>query len=194
MQSAAEWTPASVENTPAPTFRRNTVSPALQNEIEQFYFWEARLLDGRHFQEWFSLFAPDIRYFMPIRTTRILRDAKLELSGTHDYAHFDEDLTSLRSRLTKVMSDVGWSENPASRTRHLITNVTVEEARGNGELVVRSGFILYRNRLERQVDLFVGERVDVLRRVDSESGFAIAKRTILLDQSTLLSNNLSIFF
>jgi hypothetical protein len=33
-----------------------------------------------------------------------------------------------------------------------------------------------------------------LRRTDSEAGFAIVKRTVLLDQSTVLSNNLSFFF
>jgi biphenyl 2,3-dioxygenase beta subunit len=59
---------------------------------------------------------------------------------------------------------------------------------------VSSAFILYRNRLERQVDIFAGERRDVLRRADNGLGFKIAKRTILLDQSTLLSNNLSMFF
>lgn len=194
MQTTAERAPVSAGNTAFPTFRRSPVTPALQQEIEQFYYWEARLLDGRHYQDWLALFAVDIRYFMPIRTTRILRDANLETSGPNDYAHFDEDISGMRSRITKVMSDLGWSENPASRTRHIVSNVTVEEVRDNGELLVRSAFILHRNRLERQVDLFVGERVDVLRRVDSECGFAIARRTILLDQSTLLSNNLSVFF
>lgn len=194
MQTAAERATAPVENPTRPSFRHLPVDPALQQEIEQFYYWESRLLDGRHFKEWFDLMAPDIRYCMPIRTTRILRDSHLEVSGPHDYAHFDDDLPTMKGRLTKVLSDVGWSENPASRTRHIISNVTVEEVRESGELLVRSAFILYRNRLERQVDLFVGERVDVLRRVETECGFAIARRTILLDQSTLLSNNLSVFF
>ena len=45
-----------------------------------------------------------------------------------------------------------------------------------------------------QLLLAAGERRDVLRRADNGLGFKIAKRTILLDQSTLLSNNLSIFF
>ncbi len=194
MQTTAERASVPVENHVAPIFRRSPINPALQQEIEQFYFWEARLLDGHHFKEWFALLAPDIRYFMPIRTTRILRDSHLQVSGPNDYAHFDDDLAMMKGRLTKVLSDVGWSENPASRTRHIVTNVTIEEQRAPGELLVRSAFSLYRNRLERQVDIVMGERVDVLRRVDTECGFALARRTILLDQSTLLSNNLSIFF
>ncbi|MDF1829034.1 hypothetical protein [Cycloclasticus pugetii] len=34
----------------------------------------------------------------------------------------------------------------------------------------------------------------MLRRSDNTLGFKIAKRTILVDQSTILSNNISIFF
>jgi 3-phenylpropionate/cinnamic acid dioxygenase small subunit len=44
------------------------------------------------------------------------------------------------------------------------------------------------------MDLFVGKRTDVLRRADTASGWLIARRTIILDQSTLLSKNLSTFF
>ena len=92
------------------------------------------------------------------------------------------------------MSDVGWSENPASRTRHIVGNVLIEEELSASELSIVSSFIVYRNRLERQVDIFAGERLDILRRAENELGFKIAKRTIHIDQSTILSNNLSLFF
>ncbi|TAJ18910.1 MAG: benzene 1,2-dioxygenase, partial [Rugosibacter sp.] len=64
----------------------------------------------------------------------------------------------------------------------------------NASYRVSSAFLLYRNRLERQVDIFAGERHDVLRRVEGDQQFQIVSRKILLDQSTLLSNNLSMFF
>lgn len=54
------------------------VAPELQHEIEQFYYWEAKLLNDRRFEEWFALLAADIHYFMPIRTTRIMRDARVQ--------------------------------------------------------------------------------------------------------------------
>lgn len=166
----------------------------LQHEIEQFYYWEARLLDHRQFEQWFALLASDIRYFMPIRSTHTFREKDLEFSRNREYAHFDDDYSMMHGRLRKVLSDVGWSENPASRTRHVVSNVTIDGESIENELSVTSSFLLYRNRLERQVDIFSGERRDTLRRVKSEAGFEIAKRTILIDQSTLLSNNLSIFF
>ncbi|MFP3562996.1 aromatic-ring-hydroxylating dioxygenase subunit beta [Paraburkholderia sp. SIMBA_030] len=170
------------------------VSPELQHEIEQFYYWEAKLLNDRRFEEWFALLAKDIRYFMPIRTTRIMRDAAQEYSKANELAHFDEDATTMKGRLRKIVSDVGWSENPASRTRHLVSNVMILNGASAGEYQISSAFIVYRNRLERQTDIFAGERRDTLRRTDSDAGFEIVDRTILIDQSTILANNLSFFF
>lgn len=170
------------------------VSPALQQEIEQFYYWEAKLLNDRRFEEWFALLAKDIRYFMPIRTTRIMRDAAQEYSKANEYAHFDDDATMMKGRLRKIVSDVGWSENPASRTRHLVSNVMILNGASAGEYDISSAFIVYRNRLERQTDIFAGERRDTLRRTNADAGFEIVNRTILIDQSTILANNLSFFF
>lgn len=170
------------------------VEPVLQHEIEQFYYWEAKLLNDRRFAEWFALLAEDIHYFMPIRSTRIMRESHLEWSGATDYAHFDDNADMMRGRLRKITSDVSWSENPASRTRHAISNVMILDGERPDEYEVSNVFIVYRNRLERQLDIFAGERRDLLRRTDTEAGFEIVKRTILLDQSTILSNNLSFFF
>lgn len=170
------------------------VSPELQQEIEQFYYWEAKLLNDRRFEEWFALLAKDIRYFMPIRTTKTMRDAAQEYSKANEYAHFDEDATTMKGRLRKIVSDVSWSENPASRTRHLVSNVMILNGASAGEYEISSAFIVYRNRLERQTDIFAGERRDTLRRTDADAGFEIVNRTILIDQSTILANNLSFFF
>lgn len=170
------------------------VDPVLQHEVEQFYYWEAKLLNDRRFADWFELLAEDIRYLMPIRSTRIMREASLEWGAVGDYAHFDDNHEMMSGRIRKITSDVSWSENPASRTRHAITNVMILDGDRTSELEVSSVFVVYRSRLERQVDIFAGERRDHLRRTGTEAGFEIAKRTILLDQSTVLSNNLSFFF
>ncbi|MDN8071394.1 aromatic-ring-hydroxylating dioxygenase subunit beta [Burkholderia vietnamiensis] len=170
------------------------VAPELQQEIEQFYYWEAKLLNERRFEDWFALLAADIHYFMPIRTTHIMREAKLEYSTAGEYAHFDDDAQTMKGRIRKITSDVSWSENPASRTRHLVSNVMVADGAVDGEYEISSAFIVYRNRLERQLDIFAGERRDTLRRTNSDAGFEIVNRTILIDQSTILANNLSFFF
>jgi biphenyl 2,3-dioxygenase beta subunit len=69
--------------------------------------------------------------------------------------------------------------------------VRVVEDRGD-ELSVESNFHVYRTRLKSDIDSWVGRREDTLRR-DGDS-FLIAKRLILLDQTVLLSRNLSTMF
>lgn len=163
----------------------------LQREVEQFLFREAQLLDHRRFEDWYALLADDLHYFMPIRTNRARRQQDLEYTGAQESAYFDDDKASMRARLKKQLSPSGWAEDPPSRTRHIVSNVIVEGEEG-GVYAVSSAFLLYRNRAERQLDIFAGERRDRLRRKDG--GFEIAARTILLDQATLLSNNISFFF
>lgn len=169
------------------------VSLELQHEVEQFLFWEAKLLTDRRYQEWFSLLAKDIRYWMPIRTTKIMREVAFEFTGDDGFAHFDDNWHMMKGRIRKIMSDVGWSENPASRLRYLISNVMIVPE-DQDTLHVVSAMMVYRTRQERQLDIFACERQDVLRRADTEAGFEIARRKILIDQSTILSNNLSFFF
>lgn len=173
---------------------KEKVGPELQHEIEQFLYREAALLDRRQYAEWGKLLAEDLRYFMPLRTSRTVRNEKAEFSADDEFCSFDDNVTAMRGRIRKLLTDVSWSENPASKTRHVVSNVIVTVTDVPGTYEVSLAFILYRNRAERQVDIWAGERRDVLRRVDSEMGFQIAKRTILLDQSTILSNNLSVFF
>lgn len=170
------------------------VSSVLQQEIEQFLYHEAELLDDRKIAEWVDLMADDIHYSMPLRTTRGPRERNLELSGAHDIAYFDESKASLQLRLRKLQTGTAWAEEPPSRTRHLVTNVRISQGARVDEYEVKSAFLLYRNRSERQTDIFAGERTDGLRRVNAPAGFEIFRRLILLDQATLEANNLSIFF
>jgi biphenyl 2,3-dioxygenase beta subunit len=165
----------------------------LQFEIEQFLYREAELQDDRQFEQWLDLIAEDIRYFMPLRFNRSRREQSIEYSGDHAAAYFDDDKQMLISRVKKLRSPSGWSEDPPSRTRHLVTNVRVS---GTADLAIfsaKSAMLIYRNRLERQVDIIAGERRDLLRRTDTDFGFEIVARTFLIDQATFLSNNISFF-
>ncbi|WP_202944875.1 aromatic-ring-hydroxylating dioxygenase subunit beta [Pseudoxanthomonas spadix] len=127
-----------------------TVALELQNEIEQFYYREAQLLDHRAYEAWFALLDKDIRYFMPLRTNRMIREGELEYSGDQDFAHFDETYETMYGRIRKVTSDLGWAENPPSRTRHLISNVIVKETATPDTFEVNSAFILPGRHLRRR--------------------------------------------
>ena len=166
----------------------------LQQEIEQFLFYEGALLDERQLDEWLGLLADDIRYFMPIRRTLANRDRAKTFSGDHDIAYYDDSKPSMAQRVRKYKTSSAWAEEPASRTRHFVTNVRITPLETAGEYEVASAFLVYRNRAEDQTDLFAGERIDGLRRVESPAGYQLFNRLILLDQGMLMANNISFFF
>ncbi|SKY48237.1 small subunit of phenylpropionate dioxygenase [Mycobacteroides abscessus subsp. bolletii] len=167
-----------------------------QHRIEQFLYHEAQLLDHWQWDSWLELFADDILYWMPVRKNRLRRQRdKDEVPDGIEMAHFYDDHASLRLRVNQMHSGTHWAEDPPSRCRHLVTNVRVAErdsSLASPEYDVMSNFLVYRNRLESETDIWAGERRDVLR--VNGAGFLIAKRTILLDQNVVQSKNLSVLF
>jgi 3-phenylpropionate/cinnamic acid dioxygenase small subunit len=168
------------------------MADSLRQQIEDFYYAEAELLDNRQFREWFTLLADDIRYWMPIRHNPLERcnDIKDELANPGEGFYFDDDKASLRIRVERVYARNAWAEMPPSRTRHLITNVRVKNDDGSA-VEVHANFIVYRTRMETDRDIFVGERQDILRRANKR--FQIARRTIILDEAVLSAKNISVF-
>lgn len=171
----------------------SALTPEVQLEIEQFLYEEAALLDRRDFRQWLNLFAEDVHYRMPARTDH--HEQAVGEGPTERFVafYFDETLETLGQRVKRLETGKAWAEMPPSRTRHSISNVRPLPSEVPGEWDVACCFMVCRSRGERQVDLFVGGRVDRLR-PDADTGWKIARREITLDQSTLLANNLSLFF
>jgi 3-phenylpropionate/cinnamic acid dioxygenase small subunit len=163
----------------------------LHYEVERFYYDEAALLDSHRYEEWLALFAEDAHYFMPIRRTRMQRELDKEFTQPGEMAFFDDTKTLLAGRIKKLGSGRSWAEDPPSRTRHLITNIRILKDDGR-TLEVESNFHLYRTRLNSEESSWIGSRRDVLRRV--EGSFQVVDRKIFLEQTVLLSRNLSNFF
>ena len=175
----------------------------LIHEAEQLLYREARLLDERRFHEWLELLTDDIRYWMPVRSTRYPKHSKAitikdadrykdyEFAADDEQAYFDDTKETLSNRIVRLDTGMAWAEDPPSRTRHIISNVEVEETGDAKETKVYSAFMTYRTGLGTEQDFFVGGREDLLRRVDGE--LKIAYRKILLDQDVLLAKNVSIF-
>jgi 3-phenylpropionate/cinnamic acid dioxygenase small subunit len=168
--------------------------PELHHEIEQFLYYEARLLDERRFEEWYSLLAADLHYVMPTRYNRLRREANREFADPHETQLFDEDKDSIAQRIRRLRSPTAWAEDPPSRTRHFVSNVTVRRTASHAEFETECYYLLYRSRGEREVETFAGMRYDLLRRCGNAAGWEIARRRIILDQTVLLARNLSFFF
>jgi 3-phenylpropionate/cinnamic acid dioxygenase small subunit len=168
---------------------------ALQAALENFLYEEAELLDQRRFRDWLGLLSEDVHYWVPAPLNYSLREQDLAVPDPDRLAHYDDDIASLTMRVRRLESNMAWSEEPPSRTRRFVSNVRVvgrAEGQGSGALEVTSNILVYQNRLEREVNLFAGQRHDVLRpRRDS---FEIARRRVQLDQTVVLAKSLSVFF
>jgi 3-phenylpropionate/cinnamic acid dioxygenase small subunit len=165
----------------------------LRERVEQFLYHEAALLDERRYEEWIDLIAEDIHYFMPIRKNVKFGQWEHENSDpASEIAWFDEGKDVLEGRVRQLLTGVHWAEEPVSRIRHIISNVRVTDVQGD-ELHVSDNFFVWHNRLLSEVNLFAGTRDHILRR-DPQTGFKVAKRTILLDQNVLLAKVVTFFF
>lgn len=167
----------------------------LVREVEDLFYTEADLLDGRRYEEWLTLFTQDVRYWMPLRKNVSLRDQSHDTSAPDEIGWFDDDKATLEKRVKQLMTGVHWAEEPISRVAHVISNVRLIEKRetlDDGEVMpVSSRFFVYRNRLETETDFLVGRREDLLRR--DNGALKVASRKILIEQSVLLAKNLTIF-
>ena len=160
----------------------------------QFLVEEAALLDAADYGGWLELLTDDIRYLMPVRVTTA-RGAGFDALA--DMGHFDEDRYALGKRVERLATEHAWTEDPPSRTRHLVTNVrTFAPEPGDvagGELRVESALLLFRSRGDtRQADLLSAGRADLLR-PDGAGGFRLARRQITVDESVLRTQNLAVF-
>lgn len=168
------------------------VDAELAYRVTQFLFQEAEYLDDGRFADWLEVFDEDLVYWAPLRTNRLRRQAALSIGAPGDAAYFDETKESLAWRIRRYDSGMAWAEDPPSRTRHLISNIVVRH-REDGDLDVRSAFLVYRNRLQTETDLYSGGRQDIIRRTEDD-GFRIRRREILFDANVLQAKNLSTFF
>lgn len=177
----------------APAWDSRSLNDRVQTryEIEQFLYLEASLLDARRYRDWLALLADDIHYWMPIRRTVTLADIDREFTRPGDMAFFDDDRELLEMRVKKLEAGSAWSEDPPSRSRHFVSNIRITEADGD-DFTVDLAFHLYRTRLNTEVDSWVGRRSDVVRR--TAEGWRLARRHIFLDQTLILSTNLSTIF
>ncbi|GAB3365347.1 MULTISPECIES: 3-phenylpropionate/cinnamic acid dioxygenase subunit beta [Giesbergeria] len=167
-----------------------SVDAETQRRIEQFLYREARLLDNERWDDWLALLAPDIHYWMPTMENRRRYDKKgaYQIDGG---ALYNDSLLDLTRRITRFKQPSAWAEDPATRHAHVVSGIEVYQGEQPGEFIVHSSFVNYRSRVEKDNDLLVGRREDVIRAVGDS--FQIAKRKILITQSVFMSKNLNTF-
>ncbi|MGI4748036.1 MAG: 3-phenylpropionate/cinnamic acid dioxygenase subunit beta [Janthinobacterium lividum] len=167
------------------------VGSAVYNELLGFLYREAAMLDTMRIQEWSTLLAEDLSYTAPIRINRNLADIALSVSPV--IRLFDDTYVSMMGRVGRLtQTKSAFAEDPPSRTRRFVTNMLASRTGKPDEFEVVSYLYVTRSRFENPAyQVVTCERHDLLRR--NGRSFKIARREIIVDQSTMGMSNLAIF-
>ena len=152
-----------------------TASPVTRQQVEDFLFEEAALLDAWRLDDWLGLLTDDAVYNVP-SNDRPHGDSRDTLFIIAD------DIRRIRARVARLKKPDAHAEYPPSRTRRMITNVRIV-AREADVLRVEANFSVHRFRRNEGIRDFVGHYRYELR--ETPGGLRIARREAIIDSMEL---------
>jgi 3-phenylpropionate/cinnamic acid dioxygenase small subunit len=131
------------------------VAADLQQQVEQFLFYQAELLDTKNWQAYIDLFDDAGVYWMPARReqTEWLDSASI----------FAEDRQLMNVRMGRITHPNAWSQAPLWETNHVLGSVVIEEL-AEVKIQVRSRFQVLELRRDQLRSLAGVYRHTLLRR------------------------------
>lgn len=148
---------------------------ATRDELEDFLYAEAALLDAWRLDEWLALFVEGARYFIPPAGAEDDADPSTSLFYVADDYH------RLCERVKRLKKRTAHAEFPRSRCRRMVSNVRVVE----GDAVrftLTSNFVTWRSKLG-VTDTFFGHHLYEMTRVDG--ALRILSKKTFLDQDDI---------
>ncbi len=146
-----------------------------RNDVEEFLYREAAMLDAWKLEQWFALFTEDANYHVPTVGTAP------DVSPDNTLFYIADDHDRLRERVVRLQKKTAHVEWPRSRTRHLVSNVLIE-AREGDELVVSAAFAVYRFK-NGDAHTYVGSYR--YRLIGGPGEFRIREKRCMLDMDAL---------
>jgi 3-phenylpropionate/cinnamic acid dioxygenase small subunit len=179
-----------VRETEPTSTRRIRSNEPLFGEVQDWLFDEADLLDTVRDREWLdTMLSKDIVYRMPVREVVGRGEGAGFIKGLY---HLNETYGSINTKVARNETGFAWAEDPATRTRHFVSNIRVFE-RENGTLEVKSSLLLLQTRRsDTEPNIMAAERHDLLRR-EGET-LRLFKRDVYVDLTALEAHNLAIYF
>ena len=152
--------------------------------VEQFLYYEANLIDDRDFEAWVSLFTEDGIYWVPSNNDDM--DPSKHVSIIYD------NLEGIKDRVWRLGSGLAFAQEPASKTMHQLSNISVEEET-DGEVKVRSNVVIYDyrdNHHLRSMDAIVQypARCQYLLRKSGDSYQIALKKVNLINSNGAMGN------
>lgn len=159
------------------------MSQFTDQDIIEFVYSEARILDALQFEDWLDLFTEDCHYWMPLAYAQ--EDPRLHTSL------MDEDKLLLRVRVERLKGQRTFSQQPRSRCHHLLQRPEIDTTHPwhqpeQGQYVVRTAFHYTEVRGDEQ-NIYAGWVTHELRVEESRLRIR-RKRVDLLNRESALSN------
>ena len=148
-----------------------------KDQLIDFIYDEARMLDEGRYTEWLALWLPDGHYWMPLEYKQT--DPHLVTSLMY------EDLFMLRLRVERLNGARTFSQKPKSRCHHVIQRPFVDKIEGD-EITTNTSMHYVETRLDEQF-LLACTAVHELRVVDGAIRIA-NKRVDLLNPDAHFRN------
>jgi 3-phenylpropionate/cinnamic acid dioxygenase small subunit len=146
-----------------------------------FLYHETALLDERRFEEWLELFTEDALYWIPQGDEA---DPSRHVSLVYD------DRRRLHERVLRLASGFAYSQDPPSKTCHLVGNVQVVDG-ADGDVEVSSTLLVAEVRRNAQ-NLFAGRVAHTL--LPEGASFRIRRKTVRLVNSDVPLGNVTFLF
>ena len=158
-------------------------APAFSDkQLVDFVYREARMLDEQRFEAWLALWADDGWYWMPLEPGQT--DPKLHASLLY------EDKLLLRVRVQRLAGARTFSQQPRSRSHHLLQQPCVERLHDTGGYRTRTAFHYVETRLDTQA-LFAGWATHDL--VASDGRLRILRKRVDLVNCDAAFGNINLF-
>ena len=150
-------------------------SPITRSDVEEFLYREAQMLDRWQLEDWLALFTDDAIYHVPTIGTAP------EVGPENTLFYIADDRARLRERVIRLQKKGAHVEWPRSRTRHMVSNVLIDE-RGANELQVSAAFAVHRFK-NAAADVYIGSYR--YRLAITELGLRIREKRSMLDMDAL---------
>ena len=143
-----------------------------KDEAEAFVLREAQLLDERRLEEWADLFTEDGYYWVPARPDQ---------DNPHDEVSlFFDDREFMTTRIQRLRHPRLHSQDPPSRTLHVVSSVRIEdEALDDADVLVSSTMVMFEHRPKRGQRVFGARCHHALRFVGEDLKIAWKKVTLV---------------
>lgn len=150
-----------------------------RDDLIDFVYEEARMLDDGRFDEWLDLWTPDSFYWMPLDYNQ--QDDKHVTSLLH------EDAFMRKLRIERFKGERTFSQKPKTRCHHVLQRPFVDHRDDDkGEYVTHTSFQYVETRLDDQILLAATARHE-LKLVDGKLKIT-HKRVDLLNSDAAFGN------